>query len=806
MAESNNLNIPGRGREEQNLDVKSFLRKYTRYWYFFVIAFIIAFFGARTYNWYKTPVYGVTAKLLIKDEQGSTDLLLEELDVVSPSKNIENEIEILQSHNLLARTLDKLDFEVSYFLIGDVKVSEVYTDCPFHVEISQIDFSAYSKQYFIHIIDQNSFSFSYKMPDGEEFTKQGEFGKIFTFDQGEITIQRRNQFSGALFNDPNFDKRNYRIAFNTIRSNQNYYLSKLTVGMARSQSTILQLYLEDKVPQKSIDFLNKHIEVYLENDIEIKNKSASATASFLDDQLDLINRDLQAIESSRESFKVSKGIVDLESESQIVLESIKQIDRERAENSGRLNMVRYLENYVESNNNVEDLAPSALDINDPLLNKLISKLSELQSQRKNIVNQSTANNPELVSLDAEIELTRNSLIENVRNITKSLEQKDEEFEMELRKFEGRVQRIPGTERELLEIERELGIQESLYLFLLQKRAELSISLAASQSDNRLIDSARVMPGPISPVPERAYTIAILLAILIPVLIIFILEMFNDRVMDINTIKKITSIPLLGTVGYSVDADPLVSISKPRSSIAEAYRSIRTNLNFFTHNNPSNVLLVTSSVSTEGKTFTAMNLAAVLASSGAKTILLGLDLRKPKIVDEFNLQNKIGCSTFLSGHSTLEEIIQYPALIPNLHIIPSGPIPPNPAELILDEKMRELIAALRNKYNHIVIDTPPIGLVSDGLVLTEFADTTIFVVRQNITKKDHLKSADELYKNGKLKNASLLFNAVKVNHSRYGFNAGYGYGYAYGAGSANGYYDDEPAEKSGWSKLKSGFKK
>lgn len=782
-----NLNRPK--REQSDFELKVFLRRYIRYWWLFAVALILGFFIAYYYNWYKTPVYAITAKLLVKDNSGARDQLLQQLDVEAPTINIENEIEIIRSHYLLAKALNQLNFDVSYYLVGDVKVSEVYKNCPFSIAINQLEYRAYSIPFNVDLIDAEEFKFYYNVgSETRSFT--GSYGEAFDMGLGTITLLKRANFPKEQLPNPNFEKRHYRIRFNTITANQHRYLSKLSVGLARPQSTVLQIYLEDKVPQKGLDFVNALIQEYLKNDVDVKKRAASNTAIFLDSQLQSIAQDLERIESSREKFKKSKGIIDLESQSQMVLESIKDLDTKKVINKARLSLIRQLKKYVVENQDMRDLAPASLDIDDALLIKLINKLSELQSQREMIINRSTANAPSLVPLNAEIELTRASLLENTKNIERSLENKGQELQESLDKYRGRIERIPTTERELLEIERRFRIQEKLYIFLLQKHAELGISLAATQSDTRIVDRARVLPGPISPVPQRAYSIALILAILIPICIIVAIEKLNDKVDNITLIRKLTAIPILGVVRYNKHKSVLVAVDKPRSSIAEEYRSIRTNLQFFNPEGTASVVMVTSSIGTEGKTFTAMNIAAVMAASGARVVLVGLDMRKPKIVEHFNLTTDLGASNYLSGNASLDEVLFPSGHLDTLSVLPSGPNPPNPSELIMSKRMDELIAELKTRFDKIVIDTPPIGLVSDGLMLTKVADTTVFVVRDGVTHKNHILHANILYDQGQLKNMAIVFNAVRKKNAGAGYHSGYGYGYGYVYGSDYGSYFEE----------------
>src|SRR5690606_2467454 len=328
---------------------------------------------------------------------------------------------------------------------------------------------------------------------------------------------------------------------------------------------------------------------------------------------------------------------------------------------------------------------------------------------------------------------RSMIVENITNIERTLDLANYQLEQQLTDVRQRIEEIPTTERELIGIERQYRIQESLYLYLLEKQAEVSISLASSVSDNRIVDTARASAGPVKPVKSKAYSIALIIGLLVPVIFIYLREQFDDSVHDIQTISGLTGgIPVLGMVGLSKNNSNLVITEKPNSLIAEAYRSIRTNLKFFGIENEKKVLLITSSIGTEGKTFTAMNLSSVLALSGKRTVLLGLDLRKPKIIDDFQLTNDKGISTYLSNEHSLDEVLQPSKLIDGFDIIPSGPVPPNPSELIMSQRMDDLIRQLYERYDYIIIDSPSVGLVTDGFILMKHADLSIFVVRQGTT--------------------------------------------------------------------------
>lgn len=789
--------------EKKEFNLKLFLLKYLRYGYLFVISLALALGGAWLYNWYAPPVYRVASKLLIKDEaSASARTLLKELEMPSQNKNLENEIEILRSHQLVGKALENLSFDVSYFLVGNIKTSEVYSDCPFKVEIDSLHHFAYFVPFSVEIIDHEKFRWSYSIEGEGEYSLTGQFGQSFQFEHGDVFVDWRDHAEPGRFADPGADKRKYQLKFHGEARQCNFYANRLNITPISGQSTIVEISLLDQVPQKGIDFLNALVMEYLQNDVNQKNRTADNTSIFIEEQLDKISADLREIESAREMYKTEKGIVDLSAESQAVLNKAQKIDERLANNQAKKTVISYLKEYVAGETKPSDMAPSTIDISDPLLNNLVETLHRMELERERLAVSNTENHPQFVPLDAEIKRTREMLKENIDNIENTIDRANAELERELQRVRGRIQGIPKTERELIGIERQYRIQESLYLYLLEKQAEVSISLASSVSDNRVVDKARASLGPVKPVKSKAYAIALIIGFIIPVLIIYFIEQMDDTVRDVGTIERMTNMPIIGIVGLNRAESNLIFSDHAGSSIAEAYRSVRTNLKFFGFNDQNNVLLITSSIGTEGKTFSAMNISSVLALGGKRTVLLGLDLRKPKIIEDFNLSNEKGMSTVLGGEHKLADVVQPSYVIKNLDVITSGPVPPNPSELIMSPQMDQLMKELKSEYDYIVIDSPPIGLVTDALILIKYATLSLFVVRQGVTRKQHLSHISQMHAQQKLGKIAVLFNAVKANRAM----DGYSYGYHYGYGGGDGYYRDEKRDTSLLGKLKGLFSK
>ena len=602
--------------EEREFDLKRFLFKYLRYWWLFALCFAISMGAAYFLYWYATPVYEISAKVLIKDENYGTRDLLRELDLETSNKNIENEIQILRSHSIFERVFNELDFGVSYYLVGDIKTSEQYEECPFYVDYDSLNRLAYISKITIDIVDATSFKMSYEYNDISKSATY-EFNTPVDNRLGQFVVRKKEIFDNESYDNPSFSNREYRIRFVTKGENINMYQSRLQVGLASEGSTILELKLRHEVPQKGIDFLNKVIDVYLENDIEEKNRMASKTSEFINDRIGDISTDLGQIESELKQYKVDRGIVDLSAESRLVLEQLQSIDGQISEKRAEISLINYLENYVRLNSDdLSNLAPSILDIKDPVLIRLVNELSDQSARRKELSFGHKKNNPQLVNLDEQITHTVEALQRNIVNVRASIQKEIDEMEVRLRGLNGKISAIPQSEQGLIEIERQYRIKESLYLYLSERNEEISISLAASVSDKRPIERAKSTPYPISPVKSKIYSIALLLGLCIPLLFIFLKERLNVKIRDKGMIEQLTKVPVIGVVGFSKGETNLIVHEKPKSIIAEGLRAVRTNLKYFQkQDSKQQTILVTSSISTEGKTFTSINLSTIMALSG-----------------------------------------------------------------------------------------------------------------------------------------------------------------------------------------------
>ncbi len=778
------------------INLKQIFNKFfVRHWYLYVYTLSLAIITAYFYNWYSTPVYFTSCTVLIKDasQHYNSNDLLSQLNSFSAEGGVDNEIGIIRSRQLITKALSELEYGKLYYIQGDIKTSEIYKDNPIRLDIDTLYNGAYRTNLELEIINDYKYKLTYTLRN-REFIGYYLLGKKVNTDIGKFAINKTIAFDNDLFNHPTYKNRTFLISLAGLENMTDAYQSMLKADKVSSNATLLQLSIQGTVPSKNEAFLNKLCELYIQKGIEIKNEYAVNTLKFIDEQLGLLTNDIDVNENNVEQFRVKRGITDISIEASSYLESVKNFDNSISELQVQLSFLDYLERYVSGGKELSgNISPASILVDDPLLRTLIIKLNDLENKRKSALSIVKSDNPILISQNIEIQNTKSALIENIKSLRNGLKASLNEALSQKGNVQGKLRLLPGAQRELQTMLRGSSIKETLYSYLLQKRAETAILLASTTADNRVIDAARTFPHPLKPVTSLSYSIAIILGLIIPALIIYFRDLLNDRVNDRFDLERLTSIPILGMIGLSASKSNLVVTEKPNSHISEAFRSIRTNMQYFNANKIQNTIMVTSSISSEGKSFCSINLAVMLAMSGRKTILVSCDLRKPKITLGFDFSSEVGLSNYLIGIANEKEIIQNSGTIPNLDIILSGPKPPNPSELIISQRMDDLFENLKKNYDNIILDTPPIGLITDAMVLSKYSDINIYVVRQGVTRKHQLNFINKLYLEGKIKNVCIILNAIKAANRSYGYGYEYSYGYGYGYGY--GYYEEDEKVKS-----------
>lgn len=776
---------PAGHRKEDEIDLRQLALSLRSKWYYFLISVVVFGSAALLYIKFTQPIYEAHTSVLIKDSKNSSKNIEDILsgDLFGTSKNIATEIGILRSRSVLKEAADELQLGVSYFDENQLLRKPLYKTAPFSVQNLFLAESLKNATFQVKLEGEGGYRLTLTSdhPEAEDFTydKSHRFGE--TISTRYFTIVLNGTDSGST-RDSGTD---YSFTLHSDNALYVYYSGNLKTEALNKDATIVEVTLRDEVKQRAKDFLNALGRAYINQDVKDKSSVAGLTLKFVDEQLEEISKTLNTTEQALQQFKEDKGTVNLSEESKAYLERVTSVDADRAKAELEIKSLDYLYGYVSGNRDMEQLAPSSLGTPDPLLIELITQLQQLQSKRRTLAVGSSESSPVVRSIDLQIEETKNSLIENITSLRDQANVNLTALKSQLAGYETSIRKIPNIERELLGIQRNFSVNENIYLYLLQKKAETNIAKATAVSDNKVLDAAEVNDIPVVPNKQGIAVLGLLIALGLPVVIITLQSFVKNTISHREDVEKLTKVPIIGVVGHHASSERMVVSGRPKSAIAEAFRSIRANLMFLGLADQHKTVLITSSVGGEGKSFTTLNLAAVLALQHYKVIVVGMDLRKPQLYQDFGIANDTGVSNYLIGQAPLLKVI-HSTNVEGLDFIPAGPIPPNPAELLAKKEVQDLLIKLRARYDYIIIDTPPVGIVSDALTLMNLADVTVFVVRENYSKKSYLKTINELHESGKSNNLCILLNDA-------GANLKYGYGYGYGY-HGYGYYDEEKKKR------------
>jgi len=762
-------------------------------WYWFAISLFIAFTLAYGINRYSEKIFTVSSTLLIKDEQNGGGLSLKENfmpggNLFNSQQNLKNEMGILKSFKLNKRVIDSLpEFRIIYFATGrrNIVESRLYKRCPFTVVTKSVDYQRADVKVSVRIISDST----YKMEiNGDpEITDYFKFGQKFISSGFNFIIDLRDP-SQFKFNPEESNK--YYFYFTGSEQVANEYRGKLGVTPIDKDATLIDLTSSGYVPEQEVDYLNKLMEIYIGQGLESKNQIADSTIKFINRQLSLILDSLKKAEDKLESFRLENKLVDLSKEGTLIQTRLEKVENEKTSLEFQYKYYQYLKEYIDSKNESGDIiSPSVLGVTDQVVGKLVQELSDQQQKKKRLAMNLTMGLPPLNLMEENILIARKALSEDVN--------------IRIAQVDTEMRKLPGTERKLISIQRKFDINNTVYTYLLEKRAETGIARASNVSDNKIIDEAEIFNSVlIKPRASANNLKALIFGLLFPALIISLLYYFNNMIIDNADITKRTTVPVIGYISHNDNKKEIPVMANPGSALSESFRSIRTSLRYFIRETRNPVIAVTSTISSEGKTFISTNLAAVTALLGKKVLLVGLDLRKPRIHKILGIDNEEGMSTYLSGGCDYDKVIKETS-IKNLYYASSGPIPPNPAELIEDQRMKTFIETVKKEFDFIIIDTPPIAIVTDTLLLSQFVDMNIFIVRQRYSSKNTLELIQELYKTEKLKNMGIIINDISLSgYYGYGLRYGYykGYGYSYG----KNYYGQYSYGKYGYSDKDQGY--
>lgn len=760
-----------------HLEPKRIAARALRFWYVILLTVVLALALAYIYNRYAERIYPVTASIIIKENYENVGAkFLYNNELINPYRNFYNELFIMRSYPLLEEVLLSLNFDVSLYREGELKTTEYY-DPNFPVWFEVVGKKPYGRRFYFTAVDEKTFDLQLVDDNNVE-------GKTLKSQQYNDTI-RVNGFNLVPLKRGSMESikgKKFVVQFNNLSRLATSYSNRLKTTWAQQGAAVVNLEVHGGVPQKEVDFLTKFIERYQYYDVEKKNKVATMALQFLDEQLVVIGDTLKLFEDQVENFKRRNIITNLGEETNRLYTKLQGFEDQKFQYRLKDNYYNYITKLLKNDQFDGIFTPASVGITDDVIANLVNRLIELQAQVKVFEGYETKGverameNPRFSEKLNQIQHVKENILRTIENNRQTQDINISFLDDQIRVVERELSRLPRTERELVSIQRNYSLKENLYVYLLQKRTEAGLSKASTTSDIVVVNPPRA-GGPISPKVQQNYAIAGGVGLMLPLLIFLIIEVLNNRVQSKEDIQKITDVPLIGGVGHNLSKDALVVYRKPRSAMSESFRAVRSNLNYFTGGKDHQIFLVTSSIPGEGKSFTTLNLATVFALAGKKTIVLGADLRKPKLFDDLNLHNRVGLSQYLSGLASLEEVIQQ-SEIPNLSLISGGPMPPNPSELLIQPIMAELLQKLRAEYDFVIMDTPPLSYVTDAFILAAYADHSLFVIRQNFTPREALVALQEQYATGKISNISILFNDLKRTGLGYGYGHGYGYNYGY----------------------------
>jgi capsular exopolysaccharide synthesis family protein len=608
------------------------------------------------------------------------------------------------------------------------------------------------------------------------------------------------------------DKEDWFVTILPLSTSVRQLKGALTLVPISKQSSILDVTYIDAFPERGTMILNNLFRIYGNSSVDYKSRIYGNTQAFLDGRLALISQELTGVERQLQAYKASEHIIDLSQEGNFYLSRIKDADTKVGEIGVQIDVLNEIEKYVTKRNNAVNPVPASLGITDPMLMELLNQLYQAEFELEKIKKVSGNKNPQLPVIEENINKLKPSILASINNLKLSLEASRTQIQNESRDITASINKIPEKERALLDISRQQGIKNAIYTFLLQKKEESAIAAASIVANYRVIERPEV-GGLVSPNRQNYYAICISIALLLVVIYIYLKEFANSKLLFRSQIESRLPIPIIGEVIYkkNTTGTPIMVGDGKRTLIAEQFRELRTNLNYVTAttSNPCKVILITSSIPSEGKSFVAINTSVSLCLTGARVVLLEFDLRKPKISKSLGIKREPGITNYLISNIKVEDIIQPHPSIPNFNVIASGPVPPNPAELIVTPKLEELIAYLKQNFDYILIDSPPVASVTDAKLLAKFADMTLYIIRHNFTNSVFLKLINDTYQKKTMPNMNIVFNGIvdkKVLGYGYGKGYGYGYGYAYGYGYGYGYTVDDDAKPSLWSRIKKLFKR
>ncbi|WP_291909313.1 polysaccharide biosynthesis tyrosine autokinase [Chitinophaga sp. CB10] len=768
---------------EASFDLRKLLDRLARSWYWFLLSVILTCALGFIYLRYASPGYKINAKILVEDQAKGTDIpgaeILQQMEMFNNKSSVDNELEIITSRSLMEKVVKDLHLNVRYLIEGRLKKTELFGNVPFTMNWLSLKDSVAVANYTLKPLGKDSFLLS-----TPQWSRHAAWGDTMQVTSGLVRVDRNAAFA--------LDHNEYTVEVSPVDKTVADYQRQLEAGIPNKQVSTIDLSLSSSIPKKGELVLNRLIDAYMRASVDDKNRIADSTIAFIDTRLGIVTGELSGVEKNIQRFKEANQLADISEQAKQLVAGSGDSRKQLIDQQVKLNVVQSLENYVKDEKNNKRVVPAAIVVQDPTFISIVEKYNTLQLERERLLLANTENNPMIRNIDGQLAGLRGDLLSNLSTFRKGLELSLSALQQDAGMINSQIKKVPGTERVYLDYSRQQAIKQELYLYLLKKREESAISKSSNLAIAKVIDPAKSDPKPFKPKGLFIYLIAFIFGMGLPAGLFYLGDLLNRRIRSREEVQSLTPVPVLAEIGHNTEEELVVVRKDVRTPLVEQFRALRTNLQFIMANPQEKVILLTSSMSGEGKSFVATNLAAVIALSGKRVLLMEMDLRKPKISENLGLSNHTGFSTYAIGKSALDSVLKPSGIHENCWLMSSGPIPPNPAELLLMENTGLLFAELRKMFDYIIVDTAPVGLVTDAQLLGRFADASLYLMRQGYTFKEQVKLTRDLQQ--KMPRLNIILNDVKQ-----GTSYGYGYGYGYG-------YMEEADNKPVMKKLKKVFSK
>lgn len=786
----NNMNE----QDEEKINYQELLFRYIIHWPWFVASVLVCLIGAWVYLHFQTPVYQVSASIMIKDDKkggGSTDL--ENLGiggVITSTQSIDNEIEVLRSKTILKEVVNNLELYITYYDEDEFPEKELYQTSPVIVNLTaqEADKLPGSALLAMKLSPEGVLDVNLKVGLNEYNQHFEKLPAVLPTDAGTFGFALKDSLSGGQMEGYK-GERHIRAVVSRPFGVAKGYQGALSIAPTSRTTSVAVVSLMNTNIQRARDFINKLMEMYNRNTNNDKNEVAEKTREFINERIKIIDEELGSTEDKLEAFKRNAGLTDISSDAQLAVSGNAEYEKRRVDNGTQINLVRDLIKYINNPLNEYELLPGNIGLSDAGLTTQIGRYNELIIERKRLLRTSTESNPMIVNLDTSIRAMKSNVQAAINGTLQGLLIVKADLEREAGRFSRRISDAPGQERQYVSIARQQEIKAGLYLMLLQKREENAITLAATANNAKIIDEPVATGGPLSPKPNMIYMIALVLGVGMPVGVIFLIGLTKFKIEGRGDVEKLTRLPIVGDVPLTNEKAGSIAVFENQNTLmSETFRHIRTNLQFMLENDQK-VILVTSTVSGEGKSFISSNLAISLSLLGKRVVIVGLDIRKPGLNKIFNIPRKEqGITQYLSNpEKNLMDFVQPSDVSKNLYILPGGIVPPNPTELLARDGLDKAIETLKKNFDYIILDTAPAGMVTDTLLVGRVADLSVYVCRADYSRKAEFTLINELAADNKLPNICTIINGLDLKKKKYGYYYGYGkYGKYYGYGKRYGY--------------------